>query len=103
MYIEPIGDNIVLSLPMEERKEEKTSAGIIIPKSTISDSDARKDIATVVAVGEGRLLNNGTLLPLRIKAGQKVLFNKYAGTQVIVGDSKFLLIKECDVLAVIID
>lgn len=103
MYIEPIGDNIVLSLPMEERKEEKTSAGIIIPKSTISDSDARKDIATVVAVGEGRLLNNGTLLPLRIKAGQKILFNKYAGTQVIVGDSKFLLIKECDVLAVIID
>lgn len=103
MYIEPIGDNIVLSLPMEERKEEKTSAGIIIPKSTISDSEARKDIATVVAVGEGRLLNNGTLLPLRIKAGQKVLFNKYAGTQVMVGDSKFLLIKECDVLAVIID
>lgn len=103
MYIEPIGDNIVLSLPMEERKEEKTSAGIIIPKSSISDSEARKDIATVVAVGEGRLLNNGTLLPLRIKAGQKVLFNKYAGTQVIVGDSKFLLIKECDVLAVIID
>lgn len=103
MFLEPIGDNIVLSLPMEERKEEKTSAGLIIPKSIISDSDARKDIATIVAVGEGRMLNDGSLLPLRVKAGQKVLFNKYAGTQVLVGDNKFLLIKECDVLAVIKD
>ena len=103
MIIQPIGDNIVLHLPIEERKEEKTSAGIIIPKSTISDHEARKDVALVIAVGEGRRLNNGNILPLSVKAGQTVLFNKYAGTQVIVEDSKYLLIKECDVLAIIKD
>ncbi len=103
MFIEPIGDNIILQLPMEERKDEVTSAGIIIPKSTISDSQARKDIAIVVATGEGRTLNNGTLLPLKVKAGQKVLFNKYAGTQVIVDNKKFLIIKESDILGIIND
>lgn len=101
MIIQPIGDNIVLQLPMEERKEERTSSGIIIPKTAISDSEARKDIATVVAVGEGRMTNNGTLLPLKVKPGQDVLFNKYAGTQVIVENHKYLLIKECDILAII--
>ena len=103
MIIQPIGDNIVLHLPAEEKKEEKTKAGIIIPKTAISDHEARKDVALVVAVGEGRKLNNGNILPLSVKAGQKVLFNKYAGTQVMVGDNKYLLIKECDVLAIIKD
>lgn len=103
MTIEPIGDNIILELPIEERKDVVTDGGIIIPKSTISDAEARKDVATVIAVGEGRRLNNGQLIPLRITKGEKVLFNKYAGTQIIVDDRKFLLLKECDVLAVIKD
>lgn len=103
MTIEPIGDNIILELPMEERKDIVTDGGIIIPKTTISDAEARKDIATVVAVGEGRCLNNGQLIPLRVKKGEKVLFNKYAGTQVIVANKKYLLLKECDILAIIKD
>lgn len=103
MIIEPIGDNIILELPMEERKDIITDGGIIIPKSTISDAEARKDIATVIAVGEGRCLNNGQLIPLRIKKGEKVLFNKYAGTQLLVDNKKYLLLKECDILAVIKD
>lgn len=103
MVIEPIGDNIILELPMEERTDTITEGGIIIPKTTISDAEAREDIATVVAVGEGRCLNNGQLIPLRIKKGEKVLFNKYAGTQLVVADKKYLLLKECDVLAIIKD
>ena len=103
MILEPIGDYIVIELPMEERTETKTESGIIIPKTARTDAEARQDIAIVVAVGEGRTLNNGQLIPLRVKAGEKVLFNKYAGTQVIVDDKKYLLLKECDVLAVIKD
>lgn len=103
MKIEPIGDNIILELPMEERKDIVTDGGIIIPKTTISDAEARKDIATVVAIGEGRCLNNGQLIPLRVKKGEKVLFNKYAGTQLLVDNKKYLLLKECDILAVIKD
>ena len=103
MTIEPIGDNIILELPMEERKDIITDGGIILPKTTISDAEARKDIATVVAVGEGRCLNNGQLIPLRIKKGEKVLFNKYAGTQLLIDNKKYLLLKECDILAIIKD
>ena len=103
MILEPIGDNIIIELPMEERTEITTKSGIVIPKTARTDAESRQDIAKVVAVGEGRILNNGKLIPLRVKAGEQVLFNKYAGTQVIVGDKKYLLLKECDVLAVIKD
>lgn len=99
MFLEPIGDNIILELPMEERKDVITDGGIIIPKNTISDAEAREDIAIVTAVGEGRTLNNGQLIPLKVKQGDRVLFNKYAGTQVIIDNKKYLLLKECDILA----
>lgn len=101
MILQPIGDNIVLELPMEEKKEEVTKSGIIIPKTAISDTQARDDVATVIAVGEGRRLNNGELLPLRVQEGDRVLFNKYAGTQLIVSDRKFLMLKENDILAIV--
>lgn len=100
MILQPTGDNIVLLLPKPEaKKEEKTSAGIILPNKT--EQNSRKDIADVVAVGEGRRLNNGELLPTSVKAGDKVLFNKYAGTEVMIEENIYLIIKECDVLAII--
>lgn len=101
MILQPIGDNIVLHLPKEEKKkEQKTSSGIIIPNSGTEQS-LRKDIATVVATGEGRTLNTGQILPLHVKEGDEVLFNKFAGTEAIVNDEKYLIIKESDVLAII--
>lgn len=103
MILEPMGDNIIIELPMEERTEITTESGIVLPKTSRTDAEARQDIATIVAVGEGRLLNNGQLVPLRVKAGNKVLFNKYAGTQIIVGNKKYLILKECDILAIIKD
>ena len=60
-------------------------------------------MATVVAVGEGRLLNNGRLVPLRVQEGDRVLFNKYAGTQIIKDDKTYLILKECDILAILRD
>ena len=76
---------------------------MIIPATNVSDQEARQDMATVIAVGEGRLLNNGRLIPLRVKPGDRVLFNKYAGTQLIKDDKTYLILKECDILAIMRD
>ena len=99
MILEPIGDNIVIELPQEEAKENKTQSGILLPKKT--EAEARKDIAKVVAVGSGRILNNGKVLPPVVKAGDMVLFNKYAGTLLSLDGKNYLLIKECDLLAIL--
>ena len=99
MILEPIGDNIVIELPQEETKENKTQSGILLPKKT--EAEARKDIAKVVAVGSGRILNNGEVLPPIVRVGDMVLFNKYAGTLLSLDGKNYLLIKECDLLAIL--
>ena len=101
MILQPTGDNIVLLLPKQEsKKEEKTSSGIILMTNK-TEQNTRKDIASVVAVGEGRRLNSGQLLPMSVKEGDQILFNKYAGTEVVIEENTYLIIKECDVLATI--
>ena len=101
MIIEPIGDNIIIELPQEESKENKTQSGILLPKKT--ESEARKDIAKVIAVGSGRILNDGTSLAPVVKPGDMVLFNKYAGTMLSLDGHNYLLLKECDLLAILRD
>ena len=102
MILEPIGDNIIIELDkIEEKKEKKLDSGIIIPATHVSDQEARQDMATVIAVGEGRMLNSGKMIPLRVKQGDRVLFNKYAGTQLVNDGKTYLILKECDILAII--
>ena len=104
MKLEPIGYNIIIELDeIKKSKEKKLESGLIIPAANVSDQEARQDMATVIAVGEGRILNNGRLLPLRVKPGDRVLFNKYAGTQLIQDDKTYLILKECDILAIMRD
>lgn len=99
MILEPIGDNIVIELPVEDERENKTQSGILLPKK--SESEARKDIAKVVAVGSGRILNDGSSLKPVVKPGDMVLYNKYAGTIISLDNKNYLLIKECDLLAIL--
>ena len=99
MIIEPIGDNIVIELPQEESRENVTQSGIVLPKK--SESEARKDIAKVVAVGSGRILSDGSSLKPVVKPGDMVLYNKYAGTMVSLDGHNYLLVKECDLLAIL--
>lgn len=99
MILEPIGDNILVELPEEESKENKTQSGILLPKK--SESEARKDIAKVVAVGTGRILNDGSSLKPVVQPGDMVLYNKYAGTIVTLNGHNYLLLKECDLLAIL--
>ncbi len=99
MILQPIGDNLVIKIKDKE-KEEVTSSGLILLNQGTQQS-LRTDIGEVVAVGDGRMLNTGKLLPLIAKVGEKVLYNKYAGTEVIVDTEKYLIIKETDILAVV--
>lgn len=104
MRLEPLGDNIIIELDeIKKSKEKKLESGLIIPAANVSDQEARQDMATVVAVGEGRMINNGKIIPLRVKPGDRVLFNKYAGTQLVKDEKTFLILKECDILAIIRD
>jgi chaperonin GroES len=93
--LRPLGDRIVVE-PIE--REEKTAAGILIPETAKEKPQEGK----VLAVGPGRLDEKGERLPMDVKEGDRVLFAKYAGTEVkLEGDRKILILKESDVLAII--
>ncbi len=94
MKIRPLHDRLVVKRVEEE---EKTKGGIIIP-----DAAKEKPIeGKVVAVGNGKLLDNGKLRALDIKAGDVVLFGKYSGTEVKLDGEEHLILREDDVLGVI--
>lgn len=104
MNIKPARGRVVLRLPREERKDEVTKSGIFIPKATKSDAEARKEYAEIYAVGEGKILSNGTILPMEYKPGQIAIFNKYAGMQIIDANEpnyKYLIIRDTDIEATI--
>lgn len=97
MIINPTQDNIVIKLPRVE-KEQTTKSGIVITNTTKQDMPER---GIVAAVGTGRMLANGTVIKPEVKAGDEVLFNKFAGTKITSGEDEFLLIKENDILAIL--
>lgn len=94
MKIRPLHDRVIV----KRLEEERTSAGGII----IPDSAAEKPIqGKVLAVGKGKILENGTVRPLDLKVGDKILFGKYGGTEVKVDGDELLVMREEDVMAVI--
>ena len=94
MKIRPLSDRLVVKRTVEE---EKTKGGIFIP-----DTAKEKPLeGVVVAVGSGKSLKNGKTHPLDVKAGDKVLFGKYSGTEVKVEGEDLVLLREDDVLAIL--
>jgi chaperonin GroES len=94
MKIRPLHDRILVK---RLDAEQKTKGGIIIP-----DSAKEKPIeATVIAVGNGRTNDKGEVRPLEVKAGDRVLFGKYSGTEVKIDGEEHLILKEDDVLAIL--
>jgi chaperonin GroES len=94
MKIRPLHDRIIVKR-LEE--EEKTKGGIIIP-----DTAKEKPIeGKVIAVGDGKVKDNGKKIPMDIKKGDRVLFAKYAGTEVKIDGEECLMMKEDDILAII--
>ena len=94
MGIRPLQDRIIVRRIDEE---EKTAGGIIIPDSAKEKPQEGK----VVAVGKGKVQEDGKLQPLDVKKGNRVLFSKYAGTEVNIEGEEHLIIREDDVLGVI--
>jgi len=94
MKVRPLHDRIIVKR-LEE--EEKTKGGIIIP-----DSAKEKPIeGRVIAVGDGKIKEDGTKIPMGVKKGDRVLFVKYAGTEIKIDGEEHLMMKEDDVLAII--
>ena len=94
MKVKPLHDRIIVKR-LEE--EEKTKGGIIIP-----DTAKEKPIeGKVVAVGDGRINEKGTKIPLDVKKGDRVLFAKYGGTEIKIDGEEHLMMKEDDILGII--
>ena len=94
MFIRPLYDRIIVKRVEQQRT---TASGIVIP-----DTAAEKpEQGEVVAVGSGRLLQDGSVRPLQVKTGERVLFGKYAGQTVKLEGEEFLVMREEDILGVI--
>jgi len=94
MKVRPLHDRVIVKRVEEE---EKTKGGIIIP-----DTAKEKPIeGNVIAVGKGKILENGTQQPLEVKEGDKILFGKYAGTEIKIEGEEHLIMREDDIIAVV--
>lgn len=92
--IKPLGDRVVIEVA---EVELKTKSGIIMPET----SKEKPQKGKVVAVGKGKLLDNGQHATPEVNVGDEIIFNKYAGSEVKVDDKDYLVIRESDILAVL--
>jgi len=94
MKIRPLQDRVIVKRIEEE---EKTKGGIIIPDTAKEKPQEGK----VVAVGKGKMTEDGKVIPLDVKAGDRILFGKYAGTEVKIDGEEHLIMREEDILGII--
>lgn len=94
MKIRPLHDRVIVQ---RIKEEETTKGGIIIPDTAKEKPSEGK----VIAVGNGKLLENGSLKPLEVKKGDKVLFGKYAGTEIKIDGEEHLIMREDDIIAIV--
>ncbi|GAB4373785.1 MAG: co-chaperone GroES [Elainellaceae cyanobacterium] len=92
--VRPLGDRILVKVSVAE---EKTTGGIILPGS----AQEKPQVGEVVSVGSGKLNDNGTRQSIDIEVGSSVLYSKYAGTDLKIGNDEYVLLKEQDILAVV--
>lgn len=92
--LKPLGDRIVIE---QVETEEKTASGIVLPDSAKEKPQEGK----VIAVGTGRVLENGERVAPEVKEGDSVIFSKYAGTEVKYEGKEYLILRESDILAII--
>ncbi len=92
--LKPLGDRIVVK-PLDA--EEKTSGGIVLPDS----AKERPQTGEVIAVGPGKTLDNGSVAPMEVTVGDKVVYSKYGGTEVKVDGQDVLIMRQDDILGVV--
>ncbi len=94
MKLRPLHDRVII----KRMEEERTSPGGIVIPDTAKEKPNRGE---VIAAGNGRILEDGSIRPLDVKVGDKVLYGKYAGTEVIIDDEEYLVMREEDIMAII--
>ncbi len=94
MKIKPLGDRVLIK-PCQEK--ERTKGGIVLPDT----AKEKPQEAEVIAVGEGKRTVEGKLIPFSVKAGDRVLYGRYSGTEIAVDDQEYLIIREEDILAIV--
>jgi len=94
MKIKPLADRVVIK-PSEA--EERTAGGIILPDT----AKEKPQEGSVVAVGPGKISENGTKVAMEVKVGNKVLYGKYSGTEIVIDGVEHLIMRESDILAII--
>jgi chaperonin GroES len=92
--LKPLGDRVVIELV---ETEEKTASGIVLPDTAKEKPQEGK----VVAVGTGRVLDSGERVAVEVAVGDRIIFSKYAGTEVKYDGKEYLILRESDILAVI--
>ncbi|MBT3445601.1 MAG: co-chaperone GroES [Thermodesulfobacteriota bacterium] len=95
MKIKPLYDRVLVKI---NSPEEKTKGGIIIPESS---SQEKPSEGVVAAVGTGKLLDDGSIQPLDVKEGDAVLFNKYGGMELSLGDGEYVFLTQNEILGII--
>ncbi|RLA86235.1 MAG: co-chaperone GroES [Deltaproteobacteria bacterium] len=97
MKVVPLQDRVLIE--RIEQPEEKSPGGIIIP-----DTAKEKPMeGKVIAVGKGRIKEDGTVIPLDVKVGDRVIFSKYAGTEIKIDGKEYLIMREDDILGIIVE
>jgi len=96
MKIKPLSDHILIE-PIKE-EEEKTKSGILLPETVEKE---KPEQGRVIAVGPGKRTEEGKIIPVSVRPGQKVLFTKYGPNEIKVDDKEYLIAKEEDILAII--
>ena len=94
MKIKPLADRIVIK---PAKAEEKTKGGIILPDT----AKEKPVVGEVIAAGPGRHSDDGKLIPMEVKVGNKVLYGKYSGTEVTLDGVEYLIMRESDVFAIV--
>jgi chaperonin GroES len=95
LNIKPLFDNILVK---PQKAEEKTVSGIYLPES----AKEKPQVGEVMAIGDGARDENGKIIPMIVKVGQKVMYTKWGGNEVKVGNEEWKLVKQSDILAIVI-
>ena len=96
LKLRPIGDRVIVQ---RIGSVEKTKTGLYLPDTAQEKPQEGK----VIAVGSGRTLKNGKVLPLAVKAGDRIIFGKYSGSEIKVDDKEYVFLNEDDILAIVKD
>lgn len=96
--IQPLGDRVLIKTESDKEKGRTTDSGIIIPETVDKE---RPEIGKVIAVGDGRVTDDGKVIPLKVKAGDRVFFSKYGPDEIKLEGETYLIASESNILAIL--